>query len=841
LLGYEEEEVLGKHIAEFAPSEDGTYELITGEMIEINKDFIENQLSMVPFLMENGRVSNWDAYYCRKDGKLIPVEQNIAYLYNEHGEKTGAVGITRDVTERRKAERNLKETKIFLDNVIESSLDCIVVSNRSGYLTRVNKAFLKLLGYEEGEVLGRHIAEFAPPEGGVYESTTGEEVEINEAYYKKQLDMMAAIIEKGGVSNWEAYYCRKDKKLVPAGQSSSYLYNERGEKVGSVGIVRDITERRKAERDLRETKAFLDNIIESSQDCIVVSDTKGNLTRVNKYFLELLGYKEEEILGKHITEFTPLKEGVYESSTGTLVEINKEFFDKSYSMVTALIETGKITNRETYFLTKDRKVIPTEENIVYLYNDAGKRIGAVGILRDITVRKQAEEKLKETTDFLDNILESIQDCVVVTDVNGYYKRVNKYFLELLGYEEEEVLGKHVSECTPLAEGSYESITGELVKINGEFFDHVKSMVSEFIDKGTISNWESYFVRKDKKLVFVEERMVYLYNNMGEKIGAVGIVRDVTERKQAEEQLKRTSAFLDNIIESSLDFIMVTDSGGYITRVNRFFLELLGYTEEEVLGKHTSEFAPKRDTSYESTTGEVIKIDREQYDSVIAAMSRLVEKGKLSNWEFYVVRKDKKVIPVEENIVYLYDDSGDTIGAVGILRNITERKKAEKEITEARDFLENIFRTSVDGIITTDDKGNITMVNRAVEEMLGYSKDALVGKHTTELGPKGGYYKKRITEFYTTIMEKGFISEFEYLWLRKDGEEVDVEFNAAMLRDNKGEFAGVVSSLRDITNRKKTEKRLKEYQNQLRSLTSQLTLTEERARRRIATDLHDRIG
>ena len=134
-----------------------------------------------------------------------------------------------------------------------------------------------------------------------------------------------------------------------------------------------------------------------------------------------------------------------------------------------------------------------------------------------------------------------------------------------------------------------------------------------------------------------------------------------------------------------------------------------------------------------------------------------------------------------------------------------------------------------------------MVNRAVEEILGYSKDELVGKHATELGPKSRYHKERTTEFYATIMEKGFISEFEYIWLKKDGKEVDIEFNAAMLRDSKGEFAGIVSSLRDITDRKKTEKMLNEYQNQLRSLASQLTLTEERARRRIATDLHDRIG
>ena len=158
------------------------------------------------------------------------------------------------------------------------------------------------------------------------------------------------------------------------------------------------------------------------------------------------------------------------------------------------------------------------------------------MIRDITKRKKSGNKLMETTEFLDNILESIQDCVVVSDTSGYFTRVNKYFLDLLGYEEEEVLGKHVSEFTPHTEGTYESVAGGLVKINEEFFDDVKSMVSKLINERKISNWESYFVRKDKKVVPVEENVVYLYNGAGKRISVVGIVRDITERKQAEKRI-----------------------------------------------------------------------------------------------------------------------------------------------------------------------------------------------------------------------------------------------------------------------------------------------------------------
>lgn len=595
------------------------------------------------------------------------------------------------------------------------------------------------------------------------------------------------------------------------------------------------------DRNLKDTKDFSDNIIDSSLDCIMISNRKGYLTRVNKYFLDLLGYTEEEVLGRHISEFAPPEVRSYKSVAGDTVEIKQEFYDNQFAMMAMLKEQGKVSGWDAYYYRKDGKVIPIEQNIVYLYGKRGERTGSVGISRDVTQRRKAERELKETGAFLDNIIESSLDSIFVTDMIGNITRCNKSFQRMLGYEEKEMVGQHIVNFAPPEEGMYPSVTGDEVEINDEYYRGQIEMLSTFVETGVLFNWDSYYCRKDKKLVPVGQTGYYLHNDEGVRIGSVCMVRDISEIKRSERDLKETQAFLDNIIESSQDCILVSDTKGNLVRANKFFLNLLGYKQEEIIGKHISEFTPLQEGVYASSIGTLVTIDKEYLDQSYSMVSALVETGKVTNRETYFLTKDKNAIPIEESIVLLYDDVGKRIGAVGILRDITARKKAENEIVDARDFLENIFRTSVDGIMATDRKGNITMVNTAVEEILGYSKDELVGKNATELDLRRSDYNKRGKEFFTTVMEKGFIKEFEYIWMKKDRTEVDVELNAATLKDRKGEFSGVVSGVRDITERKRTEKMLKEYQNQLRSLASQLTLTEERARRRIATDLHDRIG
>ena len=495
-------------------------------------------------------------------------------------EKKTKKQLINELSELRQRITELEESKIGSQQsekeLMEHSLDSIMFTETVGYVTKVNKHFLELLGYSEGEVVGKFVADLTPSsEGETYESVTGELVTIDKEYSDNTMTMIEELLTKGKVANWEAYYIRKDKKVVPIEQNIVCLYDSEGERTGAVSIIRDITDRRRAEKELAkyrdhledlvkerteqlsETKDYLDNIIDSSHDSILIGDSTGNIVRFNQSFLKLIGYEEKEIEGKHFVELSLKEEGTYESTTGELVEINEEFFKNSNKMIyEILFEEGIVTNWESYYLRKDGKIVPIEMSVAYLYDKKKANIGSVAITRDITERKRAEKELKETKDYLDNIIENSLDGIIIGDNTGNIIRANESLLKLLGYQREEIIGKHVMELSISEEGEYISTTGEIVTIDKEVFEEARKMIYETLfEEGKISNWNNYYLRKDGKIVCIEQNIFYLYNKEGNIIGSVGINRDITERKRQEEELKKAYDELEKRVDERTSQLM----------------------------------------------------------------------------------------------------------------------------------------------------------------------------------------------------------------------------------------------------------------------------------------------
>jgi PAS domain S-box-containing protein len=282
--------------------------------------------------------------------------------------------------------------------------------------------------------------------------------------------------------------------------------------------------------------------------------------------------------------------------------------------------------------------------------------------------------------------------------------------------------------------------------------------------------------------------------------------EITIRKQAEEEARKAKDFLTNAIENSLDPIIISDNKGCIVRANKSFLKMIGAREQELIGSHMAEFSPTEEGIYESTTGEPIQIGKEFFDDHTTLVARLVEGESITAFENYIIRNDRKIVPVEENIALLYNEKGERIGAMGVIRDITERRKAAKKIKEGEEFLENVIKSSRDGIVISDEREQIILINTAMEKMSGYRREELVGEHPFIILPGDGEMSAAAMGKKTGLYENGF-AFYESKLKTKGGELKNVECSFSMINDNTGENIGYVSIARDITERKELQYKL----------------------------------
>ncbi len=542
------------------------------------------------------------------------------------------------------------------------------------------------------------------------------------------------------------------------------------------------------------TEGLLHNIIESSLDGIVAVDREGNIRRINKAFLKTLGYEEHELVGKHMAELSTREPGTYELTTGDAIVITEEYFHDQAAAIANMMAGNDIRNRKSYFTRRDGKIIPCEQNISSLYDDQGNVIGAVGIVRNITERRNALKGIEEIREFLDNIFKTASDGIIVTDPQGFIIMLNDAVESITGYSREDLIGTHAKALRAGGDEHDEK--------NRQFFERL------FRD-GNASGLDVPWVRKDGNVITVERSVALLKDKQGNITGSVATIRDITERSRAQKELQEAKEHLDNLIENSLDCIMVSDKTGYITKVNKYFLNLFGFSREEVIGMHVMECTPMMDEgTYECTTGEVLKLGREYTQDAQQRIADLIAKGTVTNWETFYFGKDRKVIPVEQNIVCLYNKDGERCGAVAIIRDITQRRKADKELRETKEFLEKVIEGTKDGILIVDETGCILSANTAMEKMSGFARQDIIGKHASSLILNDEATRQTILAKTAELFEKGSAT-YEAQYKTRDGSCVDVECTSSMISNDQGEYIAGVAVLRDISERKRTQREIQE--------------------------------
>ena len=351
-----------------------------------------------------------------------------------------------------------------------------------------------------------------------------------------------------------------------------------------------------------------------------------------------------------------MEEGVHETTYGETVAIDQAYYEKSLDITGRLFKTGKIENHEFYIARSDKKLVPVEGNFTLLRDAEGNRIGAFVVMRDITQHRLQASTLKQARDFLENIFQTTDNGMFVTGYDGYIIRANRAFAAILGYEDEELHGRHYS-----------------VLYTKKIAPDMPSPVQDLLmEKGSIKHYETTYAKKDGSAIDVEINLSLLKDDRGSITGAVVAVRDITIRKQVEAALRESEERFRALAMSAPEAVVASDSTGAIIFWNRGAENVYLYTEQEILGKPIHQLIVPEDRPADI---EAFGKAREQ--------NRDFFKGRYFSGRG--LRKNGSVFATEVSIGMWETQQGNYY--ISIIRDVTQRQEMEEELQRAHTELE----------------------------------------------------------------------------------------------------------------------------------------------------------
>jgi PAS domain S-box-containing protein len=409
-------------------------------------------------------------------------------------------------------------------------------------------------------------------------------------------------------------------------------------------------------------------------------------------------------------------------------------------------------------------------NAVPILDESARIRGAVGAFIDITERKGVDKQLRATVERLQAILENAPVGIVVNNREGGVLESNAAYQRMCGYSAEELKYMRFTDYT-----HPDDVTKNL-----QLYDQLQSKNLQNFEM------EKRYIRKDATIIWV--RLVASKINEDTNIG---IIEDITARKQAEQELKATTERLQAILEN-VPVGIATGSHNHFEETNPAFQRMTGYSADEL---------------------QQIGWDALTHPDDIARNTELVNGlllGTLKNYDFekrYVL-KDGRIIWVR--VIGSRLDGGHK---VSIIEDITERKQTEQVLRESEERYRRVFNDSMIGIYRTTPGGDILLVNPALARMLGCDSPDEVLRWKLDAEHFAPEYSRG--EFKRELEEKGTIQGLESAWKRSDGATLYVRESAQAIRDDTGEVAYYEGTVEDITERKRTEKALRESEERLR--------------------------
>lgn len=649
----------------------------------------------------------------------------------------GRVWSFRDVTASKRADEELKRAFQWQEEIFEGSRDAVFISDFNSRFVFVNRAACELTAYSKEELLTMQIPDLH------------EDVDL-EAYRQYHDSIMS-----GEEILSEAKVLRKD------GTKIDVEFSNRRIDVSGVPYMhtagREITERKVVEQALRESEERYRNLFENAPVGIYRTSPDGTILMGNPVLVRMLGYTSFAELAKR--------------------NIESEGFEPNYSreqFKEVMRTQGEVKGLEAAWTRHDGSVLFVRENARSVLSEAGELLCYEGTVEDITERKRAEEALRESEERFRLLIENSTDIVTIMDRNGLIKYVSPSASRLLGYTSDERIGHKPFEFVHPAD--LETVTNAYqALINGT---------------QSIQHIEYRYRRRDGSWVVFDTTVKTLFDDSG-VAGIAAYSRDITERKRMEDQLSRLAA----IVESSSDAIISTSIDDFtVLSWNVGAERLYGYSVDEVRGKPVAILAPE---------------DRQH--EVAHIRERLVRGESIEDFETVRLRKDGASVHTSLTISPIKDAAGNVVASSAIARDITQRKRAEELLQRQSAFM----KASMDGIAIYDRQGRHVYLNDAYLKLYSYDDPScLIGQSWRSLFPEREVARFN-KEVWPELLREGQWRG-EASGNRRDGSACLQEISLTAI-----EGGGLVSVVRDITERKKAEEELKEFAAKLQRSNREL--------------------
>ncbi|MFH2055980.1 MAG: PAS domain S-box protein [bacterium] len=656
----------------------------------------------------------------------------------ENGKCIKMRGTLQDITERREAEEALQESEERFESFLEDLGDIAYGTDCEGNLTYTNKAGELATGLKREELIGRPFLPLFT------ESCRAETV----AAYTRSLQGETAEMELTFL-NGRIFSFKSEPK-----------YSSDGKIVGVFGIARDVTAARLAEAQLKASRAHLETLVNTLPDLVWLKDSDGVFLTCNRRFESLYGATRSEIVGKTDYDF-----------------VDKDLADFFRAHDRAAAAAGKPTmNEEDLSFASDGHHEWLETIKTPMYDSDGKLIGVLGIGRDITERRQAEEKLCASEAKYRSYVDNAPHGIFVADSAGNYIEVNEAAVRETGYTEEELLTLNILDLVPPESRSAAE-------------DHFRSVVRN----GHFSE-EAQFQRKDGRRGFWQVSAVALGDGR-----YLGFTSDITELKKTQAGLQESEekyrTLFENMMNSfALHEIVLDDAGTPIDyiflEVNSAFERMTGLKRDDIVGKRVTEVIPgieKDPANWIGRYGEVaVTGEAETFEQHSAALAR----------SYSVLA----FCPTKGRFATVFDD-------------ITDRRQAVAALAESEDRFRHMVESMSDWVWEVDANGIYTFVSENVESVLGYTADELLGRSPFELMPPEE--ADRVGKLFMKIAQnRESIRDLENWNLCKDGRQVCLLTSGVPLLDDEGDLIGYRGVDRDITGRKRAEEALRESEERL---------------------------